>query len=81
MVKNVSDKMKIVLTSGERSNMLKASIIKCYVYSTLLYGTEIWAMNRQLESIIEDLKMWIQRRSCFMETKTMKYEGWERKKN
>ena len=39
-------------------------IVKCYVYSTLLYGAEAWTMNRQLESRIEALEVWIYRRIC-----------------
>ena len=58
MAKNAFNSMKSVLTSREINNALKMRIVKCYVYSTLLYGAEAWTLNKQLESRIEALEMW-----------------------
>lgn len=39
--------MKRMLTSTEINSTLKTRIVKCYVYSTLLYGTE--TLTHELE--------------------------------
>jgi hypothetical protein len=62
MAKNTFNKMKHLLTSKQINNKLKMRIIKCYVFSTLLYASETWTMNKQLEGRITAFEMWIYRR-------------------
>ena len=62
MAKNTFNKMKHFLTSKQINNKLKMRIIKCYVFSTLLYASETWTMNKQLEGRITAFEMWIYRR-------------------
>lgn len=59
----------------ERLNILKIRIVKYYVYSTLLYGVEIWPMNKQLKGRTET-EIWIYRRMDHISwgKKTIKYK-------
>lgn len=62
MAKNMLNNMKRILPSREMNNMSKMRIDKCYVNSTLLYGTEIWTMEKKLKSRFKALEMWIYRK-------------------
>jgi hypothetical protein len=75
MAKSTFNDMKKILTSKQITNKLKMRIIKCYIYSTLMYGSETWTMNKQLEDRIDAFEMWVYRRIgrvSWMEKKTNK---------
>ena len=54
--------MSSLLTSRNISFHLRLRLVKCYVYSVLLYGSETWTLNKNLEKKIEAFEMWIFRR-------------------
>ena len=62
MAKNKFNNMRGILTTRQTTNTQKMRIIKCYIYSALLYGAETWVMNKKLEKNIEAFEMWIYRR-------------------
>jgi len=37
-------------------------LLKCYVWSTLLYGCESWTISKRMESQLEAAEMWFLRR-------------------
>ena len=38
-------------------------LLKCYVWSTLLYGRESWTIRKRMESQLEAAEMWFLRRT------------------
>ena len=54
--------MSSLLTSRSISFHLRLQLVKCYVYSVLLYGSETWTLNKNLEKKIEAFEMWVFRR-------------------
>ena len=62
MAKSNFNDMKKVLTSKQITIKLKMRIVKCYIYSTLMYGSETWILNKQMEDRINAFEMWIYRR-------------------
>jgi hypothetical protein len=62
MAKNTFNEMKNMLTSKQITNRLKMRLIKCYIYPILLYGSETWTTNKNLEDRINAFEMWIFRR-------------------
>jgi hypothetical protein len=61
MAKNTFNEMKYMLIS-KQINRLKMRLIKCYIYPTLLYGSETWTTNKNLEDRINAFEMWVFRR-------------------
>ena len=51
-----------VLTSREVSLDTRIRLLKCYIWSTLLYGCETWTLSITLEKRIEEFEMWTFRR-------------------
>jgi hypothetical protein len=62
MAKNTFNEMKNMLISKQITNRLKMRLTKCYIYPILLYGSETWTTNKNLEDRINAFKMWIFRR-------------------
>ena len=62
MAKDNFNSMRKLLTSKQITNRLKMRMIKCYIYPILMYGSETWTMNKQLEDRIDAFEMWIYRR-------------------
>lgn len=54
--------MRNLMTRKDLSLALRMRLVRCYVWSTLLYGMESWVLNRALEKKIEALEMYIYRR-------------------
>ena len=54
--------LKDILTSQQIQPVTRIRILKCYVYSALLYGSETWTLNKTLEKRIEAFEMWTFRR-------------------
>ena len=51
-----------VLTSREVSLDTRIRLLKCYIWSTLLYGCETWTLSKTLEKRIEAFEIWTFRR-------------------
>ena len=62
MDKNTFNEMKNMLISKQITNRLKMRLIKCYIYPILLYVSETWTTNKNLEDRINAFEMWIFRR-------------------
>ncbi|KMQ95932.1 endonuclease-reverse transcriptase [Lasius niger] len=55
-------KMRPLLCCRDLSLTTKLRIVKCYVYSVLLYGAEAWTLTQASEKEIDAFEMWIYRR-------------------
>ena len=51
-----------VLTCREVSLDTRLRLLKCYIWSTLLYGCETWTLSKTLEKRIEAFEIWKFRR-------------------
>lgn len=60
--RNAFKKLGKVLTSRDFNIALKIRFIRCYVWSTLLYGSEIWTLKVRDMNRLEAFEMWIYRR-------------------
>ena len=54
--------MRSVLTDRKLSLPIKTRLLKCYVWSTLLYGCESWTITAETRRNIEAAEMWFFRR-------------------
>jgi len=61
MAKNMFEKHKTLFTSCLKTD-LKKRLIKCYVWSTFMYGAETWTCGKGEWKRIEAFEMWIWRR-------------------
>ena len=55
-------KMRNVLTNPKLSTSARLRFIKCYVWSTLLYGVETWTISKTSQQRLEAFEMWALRR-------------------
>ena len=55
-------KMRTVLTNPKLSIAARFRFIKCYVWSTLLYGVETWTVSKRSQQRLEAFEMWTLRR-------------------
>lgn len=62
IAKSRFSQLKGILTAQWTRMATKMRILKCYVHSALLYGSETWTLNRNLEKRIEAFEMWTFRR-------------------
>ena len=62
MAKTQFGQLQKILTSRHISLQLRLRLMKCYVYSILLYGCETWTLNKDLEKRINAFEMWTLRR-------------------
>ena len=62
MAKSRFISMSETLTSRNISFGLRILLVKCYILSVLLYGSETWTLNANLVHRIEAFEMWIYRR-------------------
>jgi len=58
----ISKNMEKVLTSRAISMSMKLHLLKCYVWSTLLYGCESWTVSQRMKSQLKATEMWFLRR-------------------
>src|SRR5215469_6469042 len=56
------NKMKNLLTNSKVSIETRKRFVKCYVWSTLLYGCESWTLRKTDASKIQAAEMWFSRR-------------------
>ena len=54
--------LKNILTTQQIQPATKIRVLKCYVHSALLYGSETWTLSKKLERRIEAFEMWTYRR-------------------
>ncbi|CAG9839938.1 unnamed protein product, partial [Diabrotica balteata] len=55
-------KMKSFLCNNHLSLELRQRIVKCYVWSVLLYSAEVWTLEVSIMNKIKALEMWVHRR-------------------
>ena len=62
LAKNTFRKMSPLLTNNSISWETKSRVLRCYVWSTLLYGSECWTITKELQNKLEAAEMWFWRR-------------------
>ena len=62
MAKTSFNQMSPVLKDRKLSIPLKVRLLKCFIWSVLLYGCESWTLSAALTRNIEDTEMWFYRR-------------------
>ena len=67
--------MSMILTSRNISTELRLRIAKCYIWSTLLYGAEIWTLNKVTSDKLEAFEMWLYGRMLRISWKEHKTNG------
>jgi hypothetical protein len=55
-------KMNSILTTRRNSIETRKRLLKCYVWSTLLYGAETWTISQKMNKRLEAFEMWSYRR-------------------
>ncbi|XP_025418329.1 uncharacterized protein LOC112689047 [Sipha flava] len=55
-------KKRKILTSKNMNIVTKKQLIKTYVWSVALYGSEIWTINKKEKDMLEALEMWCWRK-------------------
>ena len=55
-------KMRNVMTNLKLSVSVRLRFVKCYVWSTLLYGVEAWTISKRSQQHLEAFEMWTLRR-------------------
>ena len=61
IARNAFNNMKSVLSSRNIRLHIRMRLIKCYVWSTLLYGVETWTITKTLTKRIDAFEMWTYR--------------------
>ena len=51
-----------VLTSQKLHLEIRKRLVRCFVFSTFLYASESWTLNKQMKDKINAFEMWIFRR-------------------
>lgn len=62
IARNTFIQMKPLLSCRDLNLTLKKRIVRCYIYSTLLYGVEAWTLSEAMERKLQAFEMWIFRR-------------------
>jgi hypothetical protein len=62
IAKQAFQNMKSILTNNHISKETRLRVLKCYVWSTLLYGCEAWTITKGMERKLEAAEMWFLRR-------------------
>jgi hypothetical protein len=53
---------KMSLLTSKLNNELKKKLVRCYVWSIALYGSEIWTLGKLKRKYLESFAMWCWRR-------------------
>ena len=69
------ESMAKILTSRNISIELRSRIAKCYIWSTLLYGSETWTLTKVTSDKLAAFKMWLYRRRLRISWKEHKTNG------
>ena len=62
IAKTASKCMSNVLTARNINSQTKLRLIKCYIWSTMLYGCETWTISEAMKKQLEAAEMWFLRR-------------------
>ena len=62
MAKTSFNQMSIILKDHKLSMSLKTRVLKCFVWSVLLYGSESWTLSSPTTKNIEATEIWFYRR-------------------
>ena len=62
IARSTFNKMRSTLTNKSISFETRKRIIRCYIWSTLLYGAETWTLTSAMVKHLEAFEMWIYRR-------------------
>ena len=62
MAKSSFNNMRTILTNMKISLKLRIRLVKCFVWSVLMYGCEAWTLDKRMKKRIEAMEMWILRR-------------------
>lgn len=62
LAKQAFQKMSPILKNRSISIKPKTRVLKCYVWSILLYGSECWTINKEMGKRLEATEMWFLRR-------------------
>ena len=63
MAKTSFNSMRKVLTNMNLGMKIRLRVLKCFVWSVLLYGCEAWTLDKTLKRRIEAVEMWFLRRT------------------
>jgi ribosome-interacting GTPase 1 len=62
IAKNKFSNIRKLVTNTKLSIRTRRRFVKCYIWSTLMYGCETWTISRVLEERIGAMEMWLWRR-------------------
>ena len=62
IARSTFNKMRSTLTNKSISFETRKRIMRCYIWSTLLYGAETWTLTSAMVKRLEAFEMWIYRR-------------------
>ena len=62
IAKSTFKKMERVLTTKTINLSTRLRLMRCYVWSMLLYGSECWTINKAMQQRLEAVEMWFLRR-------------------
>ena len=62
MAKTRFQEMRKVLTNMDVNMKLRLRLLKCFIWSVLLYGCEAWTLDMKLRRRLEAVEMWFLRR-------------------
>ena len=62
IARSTFNKMRSTLTNKSISLETRKRIMRCYIWSTLLYGAETWTLTSAMVKRLEAFEMWIYRR-------------------
>lgn len=62
MAKSSFLKMRNLFTSWEININTRLRLLKCYIWTALLYCSETWTINKRSEDKLQSLEMWVFRR-------------------
>ena len=62
MAKSAFMDLKKILTNKHISITTRLRVLKCYVWSVLLYGSETWTISKKMQKRLEAAEMWFLRR-------------------
>ena len=75
IARSAFESMAKILTSRNISIELRSHIAKCYIWSTLLYGSETWRLTKVTSDKLEAFEMWLYRRMLRISWKERKTNG------
>lgn len=62
MAKSAFMEMKQILTNKKILKETRLRVLRCYVWSVLLYGSETWNISKKIKKKLEAAEMWFYRR-------------------